>query len=302
MGSSSVKTYLLYLVLILPACHQTVIQPLHAPRNGLNRADLKMTARSYAFGIIEGRSGRAECRDGIESVKISRGVLDSVIHILIGEIYTTGSIDVRCVRPHLKSADLLAFKTHTLQGVYFDSNSSVIQGESDLILDELVVFLKSNPDVHIRLTGHTDLIGGAAGNERLSLQRAEAAKSYLTNHGIEANRISTEGRGSRNPAVQAFDEDSSAINRRIEIASVKPAAGTVVTPSRSEITKPAVAPTPEKASEPAEFTEATVTMIDGTVYRGTITDQTVDRVVVNADGRQIILKKNQVRKIQYGRR
>lgn len=296
---------MLMLALFMPACHQTMIVPLQAPRNGLNRADLRMTARSYAFGIIEGRSGRAECRDGIESVKISKGVMDSVIHLLIGQIYTTESVDVHCVRPHLKAAEILAYKSHTLQGVYFDSNSSVIQGDSHLILDELTAFLKENPELRIRLTGHTDLIGSAAANERLSLERADAAKRYLMNGGIAANRIVTEGRGARNPAVSAFDEDSSAINRRIEIAPVKPAAGSVVTPAKPEVVPPPVGPapqTPAKPGSPAETTDATITMANGTVFKGTIIDQSIDRVVVNVDGRPMTLMKNQVRKIQYGTR
>lgn len=48
-------------------------------------------------------------------------------------------------------------------------------------------------------TGYTDRIGSDKYNDRLSLRRAQAVKSYLVSKGVPANKVYTEGKGKRNP-------------------------------------------------------------------------------------------------------
>ena len=57
---------------------------------------------------------------------------------------------------------------------------------------------------HVTVEGHTDRIGAAAYNEKLSLQRADAVKTYLVSRGvIPANKITTVGKGSSDPVTEA---------------------------------------------------------------------------------------------------
>jgi OOP family OmpA-OmpF porin len=57
---------------------------------------------------------------------------------------------------------------------------------------------------HVTVEGHTDRIGAAAYNEKLSLQRADAVKTYLVSRGaIPANKITTVGKGSSEPVTDA---------------------------------------------------------------------------------------------------
>jgi OOP family OmpA-OmpF porin len=85
--------------------------------------------------------------------------------------------------------------------VLFDFDKSVIKPEGRDKLDDLANRAKDvNLEVIIAI-GYADRIGTQAYNQRLSVRRAEAIKSYLVSKGIEANRIYTEGKGESSPVT-----------------------------------------------------------------------------------------------------
>ena len=61
--------------------------------------------------------------------------------------------------------------------------------------------LKENPNVTIELSAHCDYRGNAAYNLRLSQRRAESVVKYLTEHGIEADRLTAKGYGKEQPKI-----------------------------------------------------------------------------------------------------
>jgi outer membrane protein OmpA-like peptidoglycan-associated protein len=90
------------------------------------------------------------------------------------------------------------------------------QGKSEL--DIVVAFIKRLPSVvKVSLVGHTDNTGSDQINDPLSVARAEAAKKYLVNKGVEESRITTEGKGSRNPVADNKTAQGRAMNRRVEV-------------------------------------------------------------------------------------
>lgn len=84
-----------------------------------------------------------------------------------------------------------------LKNVLFKQSKSEILSESFLELDVLFSFLQENPNTLILIEGHTDRIGDGDKNLILSKQRAEAIKEYLTNKGVNAERITTVGYGDK---------------------------------------------------------------------------------------------------------
>jgi OOP family OmpA-OmpF porin len=88
------------------------------------------------------------------------------------------------------------------------------------VLDDLVGKLKGINLEVIIVTGHTDNVGAAAANQRLSQQRAETVKKDLVSRGIEANRIYTEGKGSSQPIADNRTAEGRAKNRRVEVEVV----------------------------------------------------------------------------------
>lgn len=271
----------------LLSCHQVHLVPYRAPRNGTNRVDLDARTKSYALGYFLWATHTADCRDGIESIRISKDALDSIVQVFVGAFFSTRHVQVQCMRPHLNVARLEQGDSVRLQGVYFDSGSSRLQKDSYLLLDELVEYMLYNPQVRIKVTGHTDLVGSDQANVRLSLDRAGTIEDYLKSMGIGGDRIETAGKGMKQPVIHLTDEDSNAINRRVEVVLLR---GNQNRPPWKEY---------EKAPKENGYRESTIEMLDGTSLKGQVIDQSGEQVIVKVHGQLQVIKKSKIRKINY---
>ena len=102
----------------------------------------------------------------------------------------------------------------------FDFDKAVIKSDAKAKLDDLVAKLKAiNLEVIIAI-GHTDSVGSAAYNQKLSLKRAEAVKAFIISKGIEPNRVYTEGKGEKHPFADNKTKAGRSKNRRVEIEVV----------------------------------------------------------------------------------
>lgn len=99
----------------------------------------------------------------------------------------------------------------------FQFNSSAPDQEAMAYLDELATALLDNPELNIKLVGHTDNVGSAKFNLRLSLQRAGSMKDYLIGKGVPAERISVDGKGMAEPLNANESEEQRGLNRRVEL-------------------------------------------------------------------------------------
>ena len=86
-----------------------------------------------------------------------------------------------------------------IDNIFYDFDKATLRPESTEALDKLVTLLNENPNVTIELSAHTDYRGSAEYNKRLSQRRAESVVSYLTEHGIAADRLSPMGYGKEKP-------------------------------------------------------------------------------------------------------
>ncbi|MEO0073162.1 MAG: carboxypeptidase regulatory-like domain-containing protein [candidate division WOR-3 bacterium] len=100
--------------------------------------------------------------------------------------------------------------------VYFDFDKATLKPESHSALEAAAKIMKENPQIRVEIQGHTDNIGTAEYNDRLSLRRAQAVVDYLVGLGISRNRLSARGFGFRNPAASNDTEEGRAQNRRVE--------------------------------------------------------------------------------------
>jgi OmpA-OmpF porin, OOP family len=111
--------------------------------------------------------------------------------------------------------------TGTIKGITFDNDKDTIRKPSTPTLDNAVEVLKNNPDIRIKISGHTDNKGGRDHNLDLSRRRAEAVKRYLVEHGIDEGRIQTEGFGPDKPVDTNDTKAGRANNRRIEFEIIR---------------------------------------------------------------------------------
>jgi len=103
-----------------------------------------------------------------------------------------------------------------LEGVLFATNRATIQPESFPRLDRVVEYMTHRASARISISGHTDNVGNARRNQRLSEARAQAVRDYLVEHGIDGGRIEAVGYGDQRPTASNDTEAGRRQNRRIE--------------------------------------------------------------------------------------
>ena len=96
-------------------------------------------------------------------------------------------------------------------------NEYDLKDESEVELDKVVQLLKENPTLKIQINGHTDNIGKAKDNLVLSENRAKQVVKYLTDAGINAQRLTYKGFGATQPIADNATEVGRAKNRRTEL-------------------------------------------------------------------------------------
>jgi outer membrane protein OmpA-like peptidoglycan-associated protein len=104
--------------------------------------------------------------------------------------------------------------------VNFDTAKATIRKPDDADLQKAIDFIKKYPEAKISLVGYTDSRGGEEYNQGLSERRADAVKTYLVAHGIDAGRIQTSGRGEADPVGDNATEKGRFENRRTEVLMI----------------------------------------------------------------------------------
>jgi OmpA-OmpF porin, OOP family len=101
--------------------------------------------------------------------------------------------------------------------VYFETNSAEIDSDSKELLRKLgVAVLEANPDLRVRVDGHTDSRGSDAYNQQLSERRAAAVRKFFINEGIDSKRLESRGFGESQPAAPNDSAENMRLNRRVE--------------------------------------------------------------------------------------
>lgn len=103
-------------------------------------------------------------------------------------------------------------------GLLYDFDSDVIRSEAANNLRSLAASLRKYPDTQLLVVGHTDDSGSDTYNQALSQRRADAARRFLGDYGIAADRIGASGRGESEPVTSNGTDAGRQSNRRIEVA------------------------------------------------------------------------------------
>lgn len=109
--------------------------------------------------------------------------------------------------------------------ISFDTGRSDIKANLRPILDQFAQGLSQQTSMEVKIVGHTDNTGSDAINNPLSVNRAQSARDYLVARGVSSQRISIDGRGSREPIADNATEAGRARNRRIDIYLAERSAG-----------------------------------------------------------------------------
>jgi len=107
--------------------------------------------------------------------------------------------------------------------IQFKTGSAEILPASFGLLGDIAAVMKDNPQIEVlQVEGHTDSVGGAAYNQKLSRERAESVRAWLVKQGgIEGKRLVAKGFGLEKPVADNATEPGREQNRRVEFNIVK---------------------------------------------------------------------------------
>jgi outer membrane protein OmpA-like peptidoglycan-associated protein len=108
-----------------------------------------------------------------------------------------------------------------IYGINFDTASSILKPDSEPAIDEIAKLLTNNPTLKVGIVGHTDMVGDAAANMKLSQARAQSVINELVSkHGIAAARLVAFGAGPWAPLATNKTDEGRAKNRRVELVEI----------------------------------------------------------------------------------
>ncbi|MCH5319304.1 MAG: OmpA family protein [Paramuribaculum sp.] len=112
---------------------------------------------------------------------------------------------------------LQAIKVTFSSGILFPTNGTTLNQAAKNDLTSFATSLINNPDTDVQIYGFTDNTGSMAANEKVAAGRADAVKTFLTNSGVSASRITAEGIPMADYVASNDTPEGRAQNRRVEI-------------------------------------------------------------------------------------
>ncbi len=104
-----------------------------------------------------------------------------------------------------------------IKGIHFDTDKSNIKAQYHGILNNVVNVIKQNPGLSIQIQGHTDNLGSAAYNLKLSERRAKSVRDYLSDKTGNQGNLSAQGYGLTMPIDSNDTTAGRGNNRRVQL-------------------------------------------------------------------------------------
>ena len=119
--------------------------------------------------------------------------------------------------PEPAPAPVVEKPDYNFKNIQFEFNSGILKTEAYPILDKAAAEIKKDPSVKFTLNGNSSAEGTDEHNMTLSLERANAVKTYLVNTGVNIDALTAKGFGETKPIADNKTEEGRALNRRVEI-------------------------------------------------------------------------------------
>jgi outer membrane protein OmpA-like peptidoglycan-associated protein len=171
-------------------------------------------------GLLDGDEVRRHNSDPTKSDTDGGGVTDGA-EILRGTNPLDPRDDALGQEPRQKNMLMEGGTPVVLEGVNFVSGSARLLNNAEKALERAYAVLAAEPNIKVEIVGYTDSRGGKALNNRLSLQRAQAAKAWLVRKGIDESRLKAVGKAMDDPIDTNDTPEGRANNRRVEFHVIK---------------------------------------------------------------------------------
>jgi OOP family OmpA-OmpF porin len=119
--------------------------------------------------------------------------------------------------PEPAPAPVVEKPDYNFKNIQFEFNSGILKTEAYPILDKAAAEMKKDLSVKFALNGNSSAEGTDEHNMTLSIERANAVKTYLVNSGVNIDVLTAKGFGETKPIADNKTEQGRALNRRVEI-------------------------------------------------------------------------------------
>jgi len=129
---------------------------------------------------------------------------------------TEGTARVQVDAPQAAATPEPVRRRVVLRGLNFATGSAELSDEAKQLVEVAIETLKGQPDVRVKIIGHTDSTASDEYNQGLSERRAASVRNAMVQEGIPATRLDVEGRGEGQPVASNDTPDGRRQNRRVE--------------------------------------------------------------------------------------
>jgi OOP family OmpA-OmpF porin len=174
-----------------------------------------LAGAGYSF-LYEESPYKFTAKKGAQYIALSQGggetQLTFVKEQAMAQVVTA---DAKSMNDALDSAGHVA-----VYGIEFATGKADLLPAADGPLQQMLILMKDNAGLKLRVEGHTDNVGARAMNQRLSEQRAAAVVAWLVTHGITKDRLTAQGFADTKPVEDNSTEEGRAKNRRVELVKI----------------------------------------------------------------------------------
>jgi outer membrane protein OmpA-like peptidoglycan-associated protein len=110
-----------------------------------------------------------------------------------------------------------AWRAGVVHSIYFATGSAKKSQDQVRALNQIQRLLSSQPSARFEISGHTDNVGDKEANQKLSVERANNFKTWLTQNGVIADFLTTRGGGPDEPIADNSTDAGKALNRRVDV-------------------------------------------------------------------------------------
>ncbi|NUM42103.1 MAG: OmpA family protein [Leptospiraceae bacterium] len=107
------------------------------------------------------------------------------------------------------------------ESLLFDDSELYVNKKNRAFLRKMAEFLIGNPDLKVKVIGHTCNRGTDENNQKLSVERAESIIKYLKNQGVDSSRLTAIGEGERKPIADNSTKKGRIKNRRVQFEVIE---------------------------------------------------------------------------------
>lgn len=171
-------------------------------------------AGAIVGGVLGNNRGKGDAKRGA----VIGGAVGAATGAIVGAMMDKQERELRQIEGvNVQRVNEGELKVTVKNDVLFDFNSTSLRGVSRESLREMADVFQKYPDTTIAVEGHTDSVGSAAYNQRLSRRRASNVASYLEDLGVRSSRIDAVGFGESQPRSSNSSASGRQSNRRVEI-------------------------------------------------------------------------------------